>query len=208
MTRRAPSIPSSVLAQGGLRIGLGAQLFTGAALCLVAAVILALGQDAPLEVLTGPKSLTDQVLAGQGLALVAMAVSYGAFRLGAGSEATARTVRSYARLDLRGLNPVWMSIAAAVGEEMLFRAALQPLLGVWLASLVFLVTHTPVYRFRFGHWDGPSLVQAAGIFGTSVALGFVFQHVGLLASMIVHAWIDIVGLCLVRSQIIRGQSRI
>ena len=192
MTARAPSCAI-------VRIGLRAQLLTCLALCLVAAVILAVGQDAPLAVLTGPASFTDQLLAGQALALVAVAVSYGLFRLGAGSEATARTVRSYARLDLRGLNPVWMSIAAAVGEEMLFRAALQPLLGVWLASSVFLLTHTPVYRVR--HLDRATLVQAAGIFGASVALGFVFQTVGLLASMIVHAWIDIVGLCLVRSLI-------
>jgi membrane protease YdiL (CAAX protease family) len=181
-------------------------LLTCAALCLVAAVVLSVGQDVSLDVLAGPESWPIQLLAGQVLALVAVAVSYGAFRLGAGSEATARTVRSYARLDLRGWNPVWMSIAAAVGEEMLFRAALQPLLGVWLASFVFLVTHTPVYRFRLGQWDRASFVQAACIFGASVALGFVFQTVGLLASMIVHAWIDIVGLCLVRDLISRAAA--
>ena len=52
---------------------------------------------------------------------------------------------------------------------MLFRAALQPLLGVWIASLVFLVTHTPVYRFR--RLDRATLVQAANVFGAGVVLG-------------------------------------
>ena len=82
---------------------------------------------------------------------------------------------------------------------MLFRAALQPLLGVWIVSLLFLLTHMPVYRFR--QLDGATLAQAASVFGGSVVLGFVFQYVGLIAAMLVHAWIDIVGLLLVRQAI-------
>ena len=85
---------------------------------------------------------------------------------------------------------------------MLFRAALQPLLGVWIVSLIFLLTHVPVYRFR--KLDGATLAQAAAVFGGSVVLGFVFQRVGLLAAMLVHMWIDIVGLLIVRRAI---QSR-
>ena len=88
------------------------------------------------------------LLVGQVLALFAAGVSWLLFRMTADSAASARTIDSYARLDLSGLNPLWISIAAAIGEEMLFRAALQPLLGVWIVSLLFLVTHVPVYRFR------------------------------------------------------------
>jgi membrane protease YdiL (CAAX protease family) len=110
------------------------------------------------------------------LALIAAAASWVLFRLTARSASSARTIESYARLDLRGLNPLWISIAAAIGEEMLFRAALQPLLGVWIVSLLFLLTHVPVYRFR--KLDGATLAQAAGVFAGSVVLGFVFQYVG------------------------------
>jgi membrane protease YdiL (CAAX protease family) len=138
-----------------------------------------------------------QLLIGQGLALLAAVASYLLFRLTADSESTARTIQSYARLDLEGLNPVWISACAALGEELLFRAALQPPLGIWITSLVFVVVHTPIYRgYRL---DRATLVQAAGLFGASVALGLVFQYVGLLAAMLVHAWIDIVGLVVVRS---------
>jgi membrane protease YdiL (CAAX protease family) len=121
------------------------------------------------------------------------------FKLTANSASSARTIESYARLDLSGLNPLWISIAAAIGEEMLFRAALQPLLGVWIVSLIFLLTHVPVYRFR--KLDGATLAQAASVFAGSVVLGFVFQQVGLLAAMLVHMWIDIVGLLIVRQAI-------
>ncbi|MDN4055112.1 CPBP family intramembrane metalloprotease [Massilia sp. YIM B02763] len=180
------------------QIRLGAQLLTCLGLCLVAAPIIMMQAD-PRAAIAGRMPLLWQVLVGQGLALVAAVASYLLYRLTAKSASTARTVESYSRLDLRGLNPLWISIAAAVGEEMLFRAALQPWLGVWIVSLLFLVTHIPVYRFR--KLDGATLSQVAGIFGCSVLLGLVFDHVGLLAAVLVHLWIDVVGLVVVRGVI-------
>jgi membrane protease YdiL (CAAX protease family) len=190
-----PSTPATARAP----IRLGAQLLTCLVLCLIAAPIIYFGQQQPLGIFSRPGMPLFQLVAGQGLALVAAIASYALYRFTADSDATARTVQSYARLDLRGANPLWFSIAAAVGEEMLFRAALQPLLGIWITSLLFLLTHTPVYRFRT--LDRATLVQAAGIFGCSVVLGYVFAYVGLIAAMLVHAWIDIVGLLVVRSLI-------
>lgn len=180
------------------QIRLGAQLLTCLGLCLVAAPIIMMQAD-PRAAFAGRMPLLWQVLVGQGLALVAAVASYLLYRLTAKSASTARTVESYSRLDLRGLNPLWISIAAAVGEEMLFRAALQPWLGMWIVSLLFLVTHIPVYRFR--KLDGATLSQVAGIFGCSVLLGLVFDHVGLLAAVLVHLWIDVVGLVVVRGVI-------
>jgi membrane protease YdiL (CAAX protease family) len=184
-------------------VRLSAQVLTCLALCLIAAAILYFRHVTLTALFAYPFPPLWQLLIGQGLALVAAVASYLLFRFTADSESTARTVQSYARLDLDGLNPVWISICAAIGEEMLFRAALQPLLGLWVTSVVFLVVHTPVYRFR--RLDRATLVQAVGVFGTSVVLGLVFQYVGLLAAMLVHAWIDIVGLVVVRS-VIRSRA--
>jgi uncharacterized protein len=185
-------------AQPPAQIRLGAQLLTCLGLCLVAVPIVLMQAD-PRAAFAGKMPLLWQVLVGQGLALAAAVASYLLYHVTSKSASTARTVESYARLDLRGLNPLWISIAAAVGEEMLFRAALQPWLGVWVVSLLFLVTHIPVYRFR--KLDGATLSQAAGIFGCSVLLGFVFDYVGLLAAVLVHLWIDVVGLLVVRGAI-------
>jgi membrane protease YdiL (CAAX protease family) len=177
-------------------IRLGAQVLTCLAFCLIAAPIIYFSRPEPQTLFSRPAGPLTQLLVGQVLALIAAGVSWLLFRLTASSASSARTIESYARLDLGGLNPLWISIAAAVGEEMLFRAALQPLLGVWIVSLLFLLTHVPVYRFR--RLDGATMAQAAAVFGGSVVLGFVFDHVGLLAAMLVHMWIDIVGLLLVR----------
>jgi len=203
MTRPAssdlPPPPKPPAAPARAPIRLSAQVLTCLVFCLIAAAIIWFTQAAPLELFTRPAAPMWQLVVGQGLALLAAAVSYGIYRLGARSESTAKTIETYARLDLRGMNPLWMALAAAVGEEMLFRAALQSLLGVWIVSLLFLATHVPVYRLR--KLDRASLVQAAGVFGSSVVLGFTFQYVGLIAAILVHLWIDIVGLLVVRSAI-------
>jgi membrane protease YdiL (CAAX protease family) len=183
-------------------IRLGAQVLTCLAFCMLAAPIIWFAHPHPGELFSRPVGLLSQLLVGQVLALLAAGMSWVLFRMTASTSSSARTIQSYARLDLRGLNPLWISIAAAIGEEMLFRAALQPLLGVWIVSLLFLLTHIPAYRFR--KLDGATLAQAASVFGGSLVLGFVFDRVGLLAAMLVHMWIDIVGLLIVRHAI---QSR-
>lgn len=149
MTRpQSSDTPTSSPAPAQAPIRLSAQVLTCLVLCLIAAPIIWFTQDAPLAVFTRPAAPMWQLVIGQGLALVAAAVSYGVYRMSSRSASTMKTIDTYARLDLRGMNPLWMALAAAVGEEMLFRAALQPLLGVWIVSLLFLATHMPVYRMR------------------------------------------------------------
>ncbi|MGO4377199.1 CPBP family intramembrane glutamic endopeptidase [Pseudoduganella sp. RAF53_2] len=107
-----------------------------------------------------------------------------------------RTADSYSRLDLSGLNPIWISLAAGIGEELLFRGGLQPLLGIWLTSLLFVLLHTRAYEFRLR--DKVSWMQAGGVLAMSVALGLMFQYVGLIAAISAHAAVDICGLYAVR----------
>lgn len=194
-------IPPQPQAQVRAPIRLTAQVLTCVGFTLIACLIIVVAQDEFLSVIRGPMGIATQLLCGLVLSALAAVVSYVSFRLTARSEATANTITAYGRLDLSGLNPVWISLAAAIGEELLFRAALQPLLGVWITSLIFLLTHTPVYQFR--RLNKATLVQAAGVFGVSVVLGFIYQNVGLLAAMMVHTALDVVGLYAVRN-VLRG----
>jgi membrane protease YdiL (CAAX protease family) len=196
---QAPNPPQSPAQPARAPIRLTAQVLTCVVFSLCALLIIFVAQAEPLSAFRGPMSVGEQLLVGLGLSALAVVASYASFRLTAQSEATKNTIIAYGRLDLSGRNPVWISLAAAIGEELLFRAALQPLLGVWITSLVFLLTHTPVYQFR--KVNGPTLVQAAGVFGASVALGLIYQYVGLLAAMMVHAALDVVGLYVVRNSL-------
>lgn len=197
------SVQPSIPPQTRPPIRLTAQLLTCLVFLVIAAVIIFVAYAEPLSVFVGPMNVGNQLLFGLGLSALAAAGSYVSFRMTASSESTRKTIAAYARLDLSGFNPVWISLAAGIGEEVLFRAALQPLLGVWITSVIFLLTHTPVYQFR--KLDKATLVQAAGVFGVSVVLGFIYQYVGLLAAVLVHVAIDVVGLYVVRNALrVRG----
>ena len=127
------------------------------------------------------------------------------YKLQASKAHTKSVVSCYSRLDLSGWNPVWISLTAGFGEELLFRGALQPLLGILFASLVFMIAHMPAYQVK--SFTLTTLIQAAGVFATSIFLGLVFEYVGLVAAMLVHALIDIVGLYTIR-RAARGVSAV
>jgi membrane protease YdiL (CAAX protease family) len=84
---------------------------------------------------------------------------------------------------LSGTQIALVSLAAAVGEEILFRGWLQPLIGWMPAALVFGAAHVAGARMlAFGAWaTGMGLVLG----GLAIATG------GLLASMIAHAGYDL-----------------
>jgi len=137
-----------------------------------------------------------QLAIGLGLGLAFATSSYFGFVSQSKKQHTKRTIASYSRLDLSGLNPVWFGLTAGFGEELLFRGALQPLLGIWITSVVFVVAHVHAYQFK--NVDKTALVQMATLFGTSAALGLIAQYVGLVAAILVHTLIDISSLYLLR----------
>ena len=178
------------------KIPLRSQLLGCLVLAGVALAIIHFVQRAPLAaLLLAGLPWWQQVLAGAVLGLAAGGVSALTTLRKPGAASVQRTAASYARLDLAGWNPLWISLGAGISEELLFRAALQPLIGIWGASLLFLLVHAGAYDFR--RFDRAALWQAAGVLGMSVLFGFTFEHAGLLAAMVAHTVVDVVGLYLV-----------
>jgi membrane protease YdiL (CAAX protease family) len=78
-------------------------------------------------------------------------------------------------------NPVGAIIlgaSAGVGEEAIFRGALQPRYGLVIPSLLFTMLHGPQYGFN---------LALLGLFGVSMILALVRRHVNTTAAMITHA---------------------
>jgi len=96
------------------------------------------------------------------------------------------------RLDLKALNPLWISLSAGVGEELLFRGALQPIVGLWWASLIFTLAHFRSGQFRSMNWQ--KLIYATSVFIAGLFLGYVFLEFGLIAAIVTHAIADVVSL--------------
>lgn len=176
---------------------LRAQLLSCAALAAIGVAIIHFVQGVPLtQALAAGMPWLEQLGLGLALGLATGAVSAVSTLRKPSAEAVQRTASSYARLDLSGWNPLWISLGAGISEELLFRAALQPLVGIWGASLLFLLVHAGAYDFR--RFDRAALWQAGGVFGMSMLFGLAFEYAGLLAVMVAHTLVDIVGLYLVR----------
>lgn len=82
---------------------------------------------------------------------------------------------------------IFLSIAAGVGEELFFRGALQPLLGIWPTSIIFVAIHgylnpTDWRIFLYGS------VLTLFIF----SLGYVFELQSILFPIAAHAMYDFV----------------
>jgi membrane protease YdiL (CAAX protease family) len=107
------------------------------------------------------------------------------------------------RMDLRGFNPLWMGLCAGVGEEALFRGALQPLIGIWWTSLVFTLAH-----FRTGSFQSMNRTKwgyAGFVLLASLLMGYVFIEVGLIAAAVAHSVVDVIGIAIIR-RALRGAA--
>ena len=95
--------------------------------------------------------------------------------------------------DPSGLSPVsavlfaaLVGVGAGLGEETLFRGAVQPVLGVTLTSVLFASMHLQY---------GPSLLLVY-VFLLSVGLGLLRKHINTTASFLAHAGYNSLGIIL------------
>jgi membrane protease YdiL (CAAX protease family) len=82
---------------------------------------------------------------------------------------------------------LFISFCAGVGEEVLFRGALQPLFGLWLVAVVFVAIHGYLNPFD---WK----ISIYGLYMVLVAAGFgyLFSGFGIIAASAAHFAFDVV----------------
>ncbi|HUC20431.1 MAG TPA: CPBP family intramembrane glutamic endopeptidase [Candidatus Polarisedimenticolaceae bacterium] len=74
-----------------------------------------------------------------------------------------------------------IAIATGVGEELLYRAVIQPFVGIWVTSLLFALSHVGIdlkkpYMIAFNMF----------LFVMSMAMGALYIWVGLVAAIAAH----------------------
>jgi membrane protease YdiL (CAAX protease family) len=79
-----------------------------------------------------------------------------------------------------------LGISAGLGEEILFRGAIQPRYGLVFTSIVFALLHVQ-YGFSF---------TILSIFGVSLILGYLRQRINTSASIITHIVYDVIAVLL------------
>ncbi len=95
--------------------------------------------------------------------------------------------RLFAGMKISALDVWLISICAGVGEEIFFRGALQPLMGVWITSVVFVAVHG-----YLNPWDWRISIYGVIMTGFIIVIGFMADHLGLLSAIIVHTLIDVI----------------
>ncbi|NNC94613.1 MAG: CPBP family intramembrane metalloprotease [Chitinophagales bacterium] len=93
---------------------------------------------------------------------------------------------------IKSINPTFIHIlfysaCAAIGEEILFRGAIQPIIGIWFTSVIFVLLH--------GYLNPGNLpLSLYGVFLVIVVAGFgyLYKLVGLGSAVMAHFVYDVI----------------
>ena len=150
----------SNLVRAGLLIYVPLGLLAFAWLCLRT------GLTATISHVVGANVMRD-VLLGLGVGLMLVGLT----RVASALSARARRAEAV-MADILGpltlVECVLLALASGIAEELIFRGALQPLLGLWLTALIFGAAHVPMRRELIA-W--PFLAAAAGLLLGWMAIG-------------------------------------
>ena len=103
------------------------------------------------------------------------------------------TVRAVSGLTMPFWQVLVVALMVAIAEELAYRAALQPLTGLWVASALFTLAHVRLDRAAWAQPDRPYAIAAVGLlYAISMAMGLLFMRVGLLAAMTAHFAYDLI----------------
>jgi uncharacterized protein len=100
-------------------------------------------------------------------------------------------VRSFFEDLIGDINPsfaniVFYSFCAAVGEEILFRAGLQPMMGIWPASILFVVLHGYINPGNIN-----LTIYGAFLIIICAGFGYLYKFFGLGSAVIAHFIYDV-----------------
>lgn len=102
-----------------------------------------------------------------------------------------KSVRTFFEELLHDINPsfaniLFYSFCAGAGEEILFRAGIQPLIGIWPAAILFVLLHGYI---------NPANIKLTiyGFFLIIICAGFgyLFKFFGLMSTIIAHFIYDV-----------------
>ena len=91
------------------------------------------------------------------------------------------------RLGINRTGIIFLSLCAGIGEEIFFRAAIQPFLGIGLTSFLFVLLH--------GYLTPKNLrlsIYGLALTGIIIGFGYLFERVGLVAAIAAHTVFDLV----------------
>ena len=103
------------------------------------------------------------------------------------------------KLKINTQQAFFLSICAGVGEEILFRGAIQPILGIWLTSIIFVGSHHYLYNEKFTKQNTfPFIVMVSFLLGLGLLLGWIAEEFTLWHAIAIHFSYDLVQFMYIR----------
>ncbi len=139
------------------------------------------------KVLAGKTEVTYQVLTGIGYGSVTALLGWKIVELPYLKSTKNFFVQLIRPLKLSVLEIVFISLCAGIGEEIFFRGAIQPYLGIWITAILFVAMHGYLNPFNLK-------ISVYGLFMTVAiaGLGYLTIHMGLLSAIVAHTIVDII----------------
>lgn len=96
-------------------------------------------------------------------------------------------IRQVQEMNLSVNEMVYVSLIAGISEEILFRGAIQPVIGIWWTSLLFIAIHGYIRLNSTTH-----VLYSLFTFALSLMLGALFMFTGLISAMAAHFIYDVI----------------
>ena len=140
-----------------------------------------------IEFLAGVDKYWIQVIIGLALGVVTAKAGWQIVELPRLAKTKAFFTSIIKPLKLNTFEIIIISACAGIGEELFFRGAIQPILGIWLTSILFVLLHGYLNPFNLPlTYYGMYMVLVIGV------LGLMTENFGILTAMIAHSIIDVI----------------
>ena len=143
-------------------------------------------QKSVVQVLNTGKSFPVQIIAGLVAGLGASAIAIWIISLKFFDAERDFYHGLIGRWKLNFSEMIFRSWCAGIGEELFFRGGVQPLLGNWWTSILFVLLHG---YLNPRNWR--ISIYGAVMVGIIYGFGSLFEHIGIVSAMVAHAVLDI-----------------
>jgi hypothetical protein len=131
--------------------------------------------------------LVTSIPIGLGFGAVAALIGVLLLKLPVLRETSTFYAKLFKGVDLPWTDIVFYSLCAGVGEEILFRGALQPLMGLWWAAILFVVLHGYISTK-----DWKKSIYGVFLILISAGFGYLTLYFDIFSAMAAHFIFDVI----------------
>ena len=128
-----------------------------------------------------------QLLYGVSFGLISSFFAIGLIRTKLLEDVSIKYQELFDGLELNIEDIVYYSFCAAVGEELFFRAGIQPFIGIWITAIIFIALHGYLNPF-----DWRTSIYGIMMILVTAGLGYLFRDIGLFSAICAHFVFDVI----------------